>query len=61
MRKVKVINRITLEFNRDELEEIRNLLMMITMHSEQFSKEAVTQASDWVDVIYENMIYENRM
>ena len=60
MRKVKVINRITLEFNRDELEEIRNLLMMITMHSEQFSKETVAQASDWVDVIYENMVYENR-
>jgi|TARA_B110000444_G_scaffold150499_1_gene140820 hypothetical protein len=56
MRKVKVINRITLEFNRDELEEIRNLLMTITMHSEQFSKETVAQASDWVDVIYENMM-----
>ena len=56
MRKVKVINRITLEFNRDELEEIRNLLMTITKHSEQFSKETVAQARDWVDVIYENMV-----
>ena len=56
MRKVKVINRITLEFNRDELEEIRNLLMNITKNSEQFSKETVAQARDWVDVIYENMV-----
>ena len=55
MRRVKVINRITLEFNRDELEEIRDLLLVLTEQAET-DKTTVQVAADWVNVLNENIV-----
>ena len=55
MRRVKVINRITLEFNRDELEEIRDLLLVLTEQGE-IDKTTVQVAADWVNVLNENIV-----
>ena len=55
MRRVKVINRITLEFNRDELEEIRDLLLILTEQAET-DKTTVQVAADWINVLNENIV-----
>ena len=55
MRRVKVINRITLEFNRDELEEIRDLLLILTEQAE-IDKTTLQVAADWVNVLNENIV-----
>ena len=55
MRRVKVINRITLEFNRDELEEIRDLLLVLTEQGE-IDKTTIEVAADWINVLNENIV-----
>ncbi len=55
MRRVKVINRITLEFNRDELEELRDLLLVLTEQG-KLDKTTVQVAADWVNVLNENIV-----
>ena len=55
MRRVKVINRITLEFNRDELQEIRDLLLILTEQAES-DKTTVQVAAEWVDLLNGNIV-----
>lgn len=55
MRRVKVINRITLEFNRDELEEIRDLLLILTEQAE-IDKTTMEVSADWINVLNENIV-----
>ena len=51
MRKVKVVSRITLEFNSDELEEIRDLLLVITGRRRAIDESDVIQADKWVEIL----------
>ena len=52
MRKVKVISRITLEFNSDELEEIRDLLLVIAdVPNKAICESDVIQADKWVEIL----------
>ena len=47
MRKVKVIHRITLEFKRDELEELRDLL--IELKETNMDKTTIEVSAGWID------------
>ena len=51
MRRVKVVSRITLEFNSDELEEIRDLLLVITGRRRAIDESDVIQADKWVEIL----------
>ncbi len=55
MRRVKVINRITLEFNRDELEELRDLLLILTDQND-VDKTSLGIAAEWVDLLNGNIV-----
>ena len=52
MRKVtRIERRIRLEFNSDELEEIRDLLLVITGRRRAIDESDVIQADKWVEIL----------